>query len=203
MQYSFRSLTPWPHATTAEYARRVRPFKVGWTATMTLLDREIENLDGSAVLFGVGLRDQDIRLDGRPRAGAPNPSHPGVEISFDSRHGRLAYATDVCSRWEDNVRSIALGLEALRAVDRYGVASRGQQYTGWRELPSGAGRGVIIANTDEAWAILLAAADEGADDLDLEGTWREAAKRTHPDGGGDGTKFIRVKAAYELLKATA
>ena len=31
-----------------------------------------------------------------------------------------------------NLRSIALGLKALRAVDRYGVSRRGEQYAGFR-----------------------------------------------------------------------
>ncbi len=45
---------------------------------------------------------------------------------------RLVYATDACEFWQHNVRSIALGLEALRAVDRYGISRRGEQYAGFR-----------------------------------------------------------------------
>ena len=32
------------------------------------------------------------------------------------------YATDAYGDWKSNLRAIALGLEALRAVDRYGLA---------------------------------------------------------------------------------
>jgi hypothetical protein len=45
---------------------------------------------------------------------------------------RLVYATDACVYWQHNVRSIALGLEALRAVDRYGITRKGEQYAGFR-----------------------------------------------------------------------
>jgi len=47
---------------------------------------------------------------------------------------------NVCDEdWRHNVRSIALGLEALRAVDRYGISRRGEQYAGFRAaLASGA-----------------------------------------------------------------
>ena len=56
-------------------------------------------------MIGVDLREQDIRLDGWPRSGARQPSHPGVELSFDTpKKGRLVYATDVCMCWEHNVR---------------------------------------------------------------------------------------------------
>jgi len=34
------------------------------------------------------------------------------------------------------MRAIALSLQALRAVDRYGVARRAEQYRGWKQLPS-------------------------------------------------------------------
>jgi hypothetical protein len=34
--------------------------------------------------------------------------------------------------WQDNLRAVALGLEALRRVERYGIAQRGEQYAGWR-----------------------------------------------------------------------
>src|SRR5947208_1880483 len=77
--------------------------------------------------------ESDIRLDGRPRARAV-ASHPGVVLAFDSRHGPLKYAVDTFDRWQDNLRAIALGLEHLRAVDRYGVTRRGEQYTGWRQI---------------------------------------------------------------------
>src|SRR5690606_5164123 len=80
--------------------------------------------------------EDDIRLDGLPRANA-RPGHQGVVLAFDSKYGPLKYATDTFDRWQDNLRAIALGLESLRRVDRYGITKRGEQYTGWRQLPAG------------------------------------------------------------------
>ncbi len=73
-----------------------------------------------------------------------------VVISFVvfSLHGPLRYATDAHERqyaglgmegWQADVGAIALALTALRAVDRYGVSRRGEQYTGWRALPATSG----------------------------------------------------------------
>lgn len=203
VNFTYRPLPTWPHPATR--SRRWRPFKASWTNTMNLLDRELSHLGGRNVIIGIGLTERDIRLDGRPRADAREPAHPGVELSFDSRYGRLTYPTDICSHWNDNVRSIALGLEALRAVDRYGVSQKGQQYAGWKELPTGIGRGVVITGLDQAWDILAQAS--GIPNpralLDLERVWRAAAKLTHPDQGGDPDRFMRVQAAYELIKAAA
>jgi hypothetical protein len=176
---------------------------------MSLLDRELSHLRARSVILAAGFRPPDLRLDGWPRAGAPQPAHPGVELSFDSRHGRLVYATDACTYWQDNVRSLALGLEALRAVDRFGITRRGEQYAGWKSLPGAAeGKGVVIPDADRAWGILLEAAGlasvpTSSTEYDLDTAYRMAAKRTHPDQGGDGEAFIRVRAAYEYLRGLA
>jgi hypothetical protein len=202
---TMRPLPSWPHGDT--YPRRRRPFSASWSSTLELLDRELRHLDGERVIIAAGFREEDLRLDGWPRSGARDPAHPGVEISFDSRHGRLVYATDVCDRWEDNVRAIGLGLEALRAVDRHGVSRRGQQYAGWRALPSGGG----VATVADAWRFLVDADGGG---LNLWGEWppksvdaldrvyRSAARNTHPDTpDGSAERFVQVKAAFDFLKA--
>ena len=117
-----------------------------------------------------------------PRSGAKVPAHPGIEVSFESRHGRLVYATDVCVFWEHNVRSIALGLEALRAVDRYGITRRGEQYAGWKQLGQGSNG---------------SSAQLGADLVAHHGGVREALLATHPDHGGDPEDFAAVQAYRE------
>jgi hypothetical protein len=184
--------------------RRWRPFSAGWSATLDLLDREIRNLRGRSVIIAAGFREQDVRLDGWPRSGIPEPPHPGVELSFDSMHGRLVYVTDTCSHWQDNVRSLALGLESLRAVDRFGISRRGEQYAGWRALPAGSpGR---PATLEDAWALFEKISHRLRDDIvfiGVDAIWRDVAKATHPDTGGDAETFVQAQAAYELLKARA
>lgn len=178
-----RPIALWPHDSTPADRRRSRhTFKAGWDNTLALLDRELRHLEASNVIIGCGLREEDIRLDGWPRSGARLPSHPGVEVSFDSPHGRLVYATDVCEIWEHNVRAVALGLEALRAVDRHGISRRGQQYAGFRELMPGSGP----------------SASRGQTLIDEHGSVTAALKATHPDHGGDPRAFADVQAAREL-----
>lgn len=168
MYVSYRPLPTWPHGETSP--RRNASFKVSVSRTITELLEEVRRIqkstDSDEVVIGAGYREADIRLDGRPRADARAPLHPGVEISFDSKHGRLTYATDVYDDWRDNVRAVRLGLEALRAIDRYGVAKRGQQYTGFALLSAGPGleeQGRILV---ERW-----------------GSIKEALRHTHPDTG--------------------
>src|SRR5690606_32992952 len=104
-------------------------------------------------------------------------SHPGIEISFDSEHGRLVYATDVCAFWQHNVRSIALGLEALRAVDRFGISQKGQQYAGWLQL----------GYTDDR-------VERGKRLVEVAGGLTQARKLHHPDLGGDREDWDALQA---------
>lgn len=177
MDFTFRPLPVWPYVPT-ENRRSRWTFRNGWEDTVYLLEYEIERLDGRNPVIGAGFREADIRLDGLPRANAREPLHPGVEISFDSSYGRLTYSTDVCELWQHNVRAIAMGLEALRAVDRHGISKRGQQYAGFAQLSAGgpdAGRGkALVAQHGSMKAALLA---------------------THPDhNNGDSKEFMDVQA---------
>src|ERR1700675_3855774 len=84
-------------------------------------------LDAKKLVFQIDVRESEIRLDGLPSARA-RPNDPAVIVSFDSKHGPLRYFCDQFTDWQDNIRAIALGLEALRKVERYGITHRGEQY---------------------------------------------------------------------------
>lgn len=178
MDFTFRPLTVWPYPDTR--GRRPAPFKAPWSNTLNLLSRELRRLGASEAVIGAFFTEDDLRLDGLPRSSAKTPSHPGIELSFNTReHGRLVYATDACRHWDDNVRSIALGLEALRAVDRFGITRRGEQYAGWKQLGSGSGPDV----------------ERGRRLIREFGGERAALMATHPDHGGDPADFADVQAA--------
>jgi hypothetical protein len=205
MRYQFRPLGPWHGPATPPGARERSPFKAGYEATLDLLWREIAMLGGQDLVLQVDLAERDIRIDGLPRANARYGANPGVVVSFASTHGPLRYATDAYTDWRANLRAIALSLQALRAVDRYGVSSRGEQYTGWRAIP--AGNGSCFATADEArrWMREYAA---GTLDLDISGVtglndlYRFMARLMHPDRGGARADWDRLDAARQML-ATA
>lgn len=198
-----RPIDDWPGDLT-KYRQRA-PFKAGWSKTTALLDRELNLLNAKAVVMLVALRDRDFRIDGQPRAQA-RAEHPGVILSFDSKFGPLRYACDTFDDFTDNVRAIALGLEALRKVERYGITKRGEQYKGWSQLPSGTVMGLPMSR-DEAWRVLcdLAECDcEGGerhtgDRAKIDDLYRLASKLHHPDHGGDADLFRRATEARDRL----
>lgn len=198
MKYQFRPIDSWPGPRTT-YPRRSL-FRAGYQNTLDLLESELDQLGAEHVVIQLAVEEADLRLDGMLRANT-RPTHPGVVVSFDSRYGPLRYACDTFDDWTDNLRAIALGLEALRRVDRYGITKRGEQYTGWRQLTAGSDSGpwtreeardLIARITGLSGKEVMAAPVPAV---------RAAFLRTHPDTGGDAEEFARVQRARELLDA--
>jgi hypothetical protein len=167
-------------------------FQAPLSKTVRQLATELRALNAKHIVLELDLRERDIRLDGFPRADAHTGS-PAVVLSFESKYGPLRYATGEYDDWRDNLRAITLSMEALRAVDRYGVSKRGEQYRGWKALPPAA--------TDPADAIQSVTQARAYLDERWGGDVRRALMETHPDRGGDGDEFRKVQRARELIGA--
>lgn len=184
MQVVYRPLERWERRIDA--ARPHSPFRAAYQDTIDLLERECRMLGARKVVVELAITEADLRVDGQPYAGA-KPRHPGVTVAFESTHGPLKYTADKFATWIENLRAIALGLEALRKVDRYGMTSRGEQYAGWKALPSG--------STEEAMV------ERGRQIIrDHGGDVRRALAAVHPDRPeGDEDAFKAVNAARASL----
>lgn len=198
MKVTFRPIQEWPEERTRN-PQRAR-FDTGYEETKALLERECRHLGAREVVIQVAIAESDIRVDGTyPKANA-RAAHSGVIVSFDSKHGPLRYATDTFTHWGDNLRAIALGLEALRKVDRYGISKGGEQYRGWNALPAGA---APMGTVDQAIALLHEHAPgvewEYDDPDDVRRAFRVASKSAHPDTGGDPALFRQLTEARDLL----
>ena len=138
-----RPLGMWPRPSSPS---RDSLFTASWSDTLEILEREVTAVRrrdqvAEPVILQLDIPESAIRLDGGVRANARAGSHR-VAISFESKHGPLRYLCDTYDTpawkvrgtqqaWQANVRAIALGLEALRTVDRYGISHDGEQYRGF------------------------------------------------------------------------
>ncbi|MBJ8342807.1 molecular chaperone DnaJ [Antrihabitans sp. YC3-6] len=175
-------------------------FSAPWRATLKLLDKELFNLGtgrrNAPAVLQIAMREQDFRIDGLPRANA-RPTHPGVILSIDSKHGPLTYPCDKFTTWQDNLRAIALALEALRKVDRYGITASGEQYTGWRAIESGAAP--LFRSADDAERYLRSLTKYSEQGIGF--VIQRARANTHPDRhDGERTEYDKVDAAVQLLE---
>lgn len=180
------------------------PFSASWSSTLDLLDRELRALDAENVVVQLALDESQLRLDGWPRSEA-RPEHSGVALAFESRYGALQYMTGVYAGWQQNLRAIALGLEALRRVDRYGITKSGEQYRGWKQLPASADAGISFSGPDDARHFLaelagcFASEDVASGAVSDQQIVRAALKKTHPDKGGSSRQFAEVQVARKVL----
>lgn len=193
-----RPIASWPGAQTGK--RRSAPFTAGLTSTLQLLDTELRHLGvrGTPVLE-VAIPAEQFRLDGRPRANA-TASSPAVILTVVGRPGAMSYPCDRFTTWQDNLRAIALALEALRKVDRYGVTAQGEQYRGFLAIEA-AGPGVMTpASARQLLLRLVPSAGPGVTDAELI---RAAKRAAHPDQGGNVDLFQQVLDAERTLTRSA
>ena len=197
----------WPGDLTAD--REISRFRVSGpgymskptplTTTLGQLEVELRALGAREVELLVAIAPADFRLDGKPRAQA-KAMHPGVILSFDSNVGHLSYPCDTFTTWQDNLRAVALALEALRKVDRYGVTKRGEQYRGFLAIEANAMPAGFTTTTD-AIAFLASFSDAPrAAEVPPRLLLRLAQRRSHPDHGGTAETFQRVTLAEQYLK---
>lgn len=230
MNLTYRPIVTWPGPRTDK--PKPSPFEASWSDTLWLLEKELWFLGvREAILQVDSPNERDFRLDGQLRSNAKLRSG-AVIISVDSpKHGKLQYPCDTFVKkgyrdkledWQCNVRAIALGLEALRKLARYGIANTGQQYRGWRAIgPSSGGQGREEAlgsgipmpaktemTVEEARRFLREQSEWAGsvnwnDALTVREMFRRAAKRLHPDAGGDPELFKQLTIAKETLERFA
>jgi hypothetical protein len=208
---TFRPIDQWPDGWRNGKVRKPNPFRSGYRSTLELLDSELDHLKARDAFLQVDADPGDVRLDGQLRANA-RVGHPGCILTIDTKaHGVLVYPCDTFEGrwsqdppdWQINLRAIAQGLEALRKVERYGIADRGQQYAGFGALPPATAMGPAM--TVEQAAALLASHSPGCagdivgDSEVASRAHRAAARQTHPDTGGDPAAFREVQAAKAVL----
>lgn len=203
MRLVVRPIDEWPGPMTPDGRRTDSPFRASWSDTVALLEKEVGMLAGpnATVVVQAAITESDCRLDGWIKANA-RPSHPGVIVAFDSKHGPLRYSTDkhrsssswLLPGWQANVRAVALGLEALRKVDRYGIARGGEQYRGWKAIPASTGGDMPVNFLSRVAGIELA-----MDTSEPRTLYRLALKKAHPDHGGNRELLEQVQEAGRRL----
>ena len=212
MRHVVRPLT---EATRARLAGSPAPkwsvFKAGWPDTLELLNREVKTLGADTFVLQLDVTENQVRIDGGIRADA-RPACEAAAVAVESKRGPLLFACDRFTDWKDNVRAIALGLEALRKVDRYGITQSDEQYTGFRALPP-----VAIALTsgsmtaEESAQFLIDNAGAIGREMNATSVMRfpeiqrtlylAAAHNLHPDKGGSAEAFLRLSEAVQVLDA--
>lgn len=204
IQLRFVPIDRWPGEKTR--GRINSPFRAGYLDTLNLLEEELGKLRAKEIVLQAAIGWEDIRNDGWPKSGA-RFFDAGVILTFESTNGALSFPCDRFTDWQANLRAIALSLQALRAVNRYGVTRRAEQYQGWKRIapPSDSPFG----NKDEAARFLAGEGEMKGDYRFLiddsairQSIYRRAAAKLHPDAaGGSHDAFVKLQAALSMLES--
>lgn len=125
---------------------------------------------------------------------------PGCAVWFESRKGIMhepELRVLACDKYRsniDNLHAIALTLEALRAVDRWGAYSIEQAIEGARlALPAPEGHAPPkwwdIIGVEQDWPLKA-----------IEAVWKTKLEKAHPDRGGSTEAMVALNVAIEAAR---
>jgi len=205
LEARFVPIDKWPIEPTK--SRKGSPFYVHYNNTLDDLEEELRKLKAKDILVQSFFTYDQLRNDGWPRAGE-SPHHPGIILTFTTPQGTLSFPCDRYNNFQANIRAIGLSLAALRAIDRYGVTRRAEQYQGWRQIAPQSDKPF---STKEDAAAFVAAQAYGSttdgpriiSDINYRNiAYKAAAARVHPDAkNGSHDLFVNLRAAMDLLEA--
>lgn len=185
--------------------RRTRP-KFGDRSFAALRDdllRELKRLGARYVVLSTNI---ELRQDGLPYSGRRQPEDPGVAVYFTDRKDRqLCFTCDRWSKIEDNIRAIEKTIDAIRGIERWGTGDAvDAAFSGFQQLPPPASSAFPGAWEAAVWLCgqpgHLFSVREIFDHKDrYDGAYRGAAKRLHPDAGGNHSEFVKLQEAAKLL----
>ncbi len=166
----------WPK--TEPLRRETAKFKQTLPGALANLQRQIALMGGTGTL-----------LSSNYTLGAANPKDPGVVAYFTWNKLDMATPCDRWNRIEANVQAIALTVEAMRGMERWGAKHMIRaMFTGFKQLPE--------TTSGPSWWTVLGVPVNAGRDVVAE-AYRKLVKSTHPDAGGDQEKFIQVQRAWE------
>ncbi len=124
-------------------------------------------------------------MDGLPRSDQREPQDPGAAVYFRLQGKPRTLACDRWTRIADNIAAIAAHIEAIRAVDRYGVGTLEQAFAGYAQLPE--------KGASEWWSVLGISPEASLGEV--EESFRTRARTLHPDAGGSHEAMATLTAA--------
>ena len=146
------------------------------------LQEQVDLLVAKGVTLSTNI---ELRLDGLPRSGMPEPRDVGAALYFTLNRKQTVLACDKWDRVADNIAAIAKHIEALRGIDRWGVGTAAQAFAGYQ----------MLAAPEQWWQVLGVSQNATRDEI--QRAYREKARTAHPDAGGNDAAMSRLNAARD------
>lgn len=176
-------------------AHRASPWW-GFVDARDALYDELRRLGAANVIVSSNFRPA---ANGRPVEPSRRPVDQGIAVYFTVDGKPRVMARDPYLRAEENMRSLALTIEALRAVDRHGGGlMMSRAFEGFVALPP-----PLLTPVRRPWWHVLDI-DQSASEAQIKDAFRRKAKAAHPDNGGSESDMADLNIAYEdAMRAAA
>ncbi|MFA6058940.1 MAG: J domain-containing protein [Taibaiella sp.] len=182
----------WPLGYERSKKRISSRFKQTMGSAQNQLHAEVKKLCGSQfksndLIVSTNMR---VRQDGLIYAAdlAKKIDDPGVAIYFKYRGQDTSMCCDQYERIWENMYALAMAIDALRSIDRWGVSDfLKKAFTGFAALPEPG---------ESSWPSVLRIATT-ATKQEIIDAYRNLCKIHHPDVGGDRDEFQKITTAYK------
>jgi len=166
-------------------------FKTSFAGARDKCILEVERLGGDRIIISTNI---ELKCNGQPCSvewGKIIPD-PGVAVYFTRKGKQLCFACDCWKHVQDNMHAIALTIEALRGIARWGTGDMMEAaFRGFAALPE-------KASGSTWWEVLGVPINAGTEQV--KEAYRILAKKHHPDLGGEAELFRRVQEAYQKFE---
>jgi hypothetical protein len=152
------------------------------------LKRLQEELDRINARMAVVSSNLETRLDGLPRSNQRKPDDPGVAVYFQLGKEPHCLPCDTYDSVAANIAAVAAHIAATRAIERHGVATVREMFSGFAQLPA--------PGFNWWWDVLQCRPDASRETIDAN--FRRLARDRHPDNGGATGAMAELNAARDL-----
>ena len=157
------------------------------TESLKRLQKELDRIGARHPIVSSNL---ETRLDGFPRSNQPKVPDPGVAVYFQLSGKPHCLPCDTYTTVADNLAAVAAHIAATRAIERHGVASVQEMFSGFAALPA-----------PKTWRDILGFSPGEGTRTMVENRFRELAAVHHPDRGGSHERMAEInRARDEALK---
>jgi len=174
----------WPK--TEDYKKQDGSFKTETPRALANLKRELDLM-----------RAKNLVLSSNYTLGVENPKDSGVVAYFEWEQTQMAIPCDRYRRIAHNIQAIALTIEAMRGIERWGAKHMIKaMFSGFKQIGMGQHHEEPLLKW---WEILKCPHESNG--ATITEAYRRRIKEVHPDKGGTQEEFINVQAAYDHVKS--
>lgn len=189
----------WPAGTPRTYSSQRSAFKSRtWQEGMAEVKEELARMRVTEVVISFNIRLKPGTKEPYAGQNAATLQDTGVAVYFKRKvNGTAQDAAEwtclPCDKWRtlgENFHAIALTIQRMRDLDRYGVGKSGQSFDGYKALPAAA------SSESDDWTTVLAI-PHGATEVQIREAHIKQVKAIHAEGGDTSSAIARVNVARD------